>query len=62
MKLKLRIIVNRTIDGSKKDDIILEGNIDHLVPDYLVAKLAFDIEQTLNEHMPAIRVHSDIVE
>lgn len=46
----------------KITEIILTGDLPDNVSMDILAKLAFDVEYTLNEHLPQIRVHANIRE
>jgi hypothetical protein len=59
-KVQLKILV-RQPGSMKQHEVVLEADItNHSLPEDKIAGLMFNIEYVLNEHIPAIRVHSAI--
>lgn len=59
VKVQFRIIVRPFFP--KVNDILLEGKVNTTeIPLDTLAAIVFDIERIVNEHLPQMRVHSNI--
>jgi hypothetical protein len=59
-KRKVSFKVMITTPDKKQQEFTVSGVVQN--PDIELAKIAFWMEYTLNEHLPYLRVHADITE